>query len=234
MAGCSETINDRLLMKKETNFNLDYTQRVVIKTNDMDWAASPSPAVFRKRLAREAAESGHATSVVKYEAGASFKTHQHPKGEEILVLDGVFSDEYGDYPAGTYIRNPAGTSHAPFSKEGCTLLVKLCQFQDTDSMQTRINTNHTPWRPGIGGLEVMPLHNHILENTALVKWPKGEVFQPHTHFGGEEIFVLSGTFKDEHGSYPKGSWIRSPHLSTHHPHVDEETVIWVKTGHLST
>ncbi len=211
---------------------MDFTRRVVIETEHMDWSSSPSPMVFRKRLARAGAEHGHATSVVKYQAGATFKTHQHPKGEEILVLDRVFSDEHGDYPAGTYLRNPDGTSHAPYSKEGCTILVKLCQFQETDTTQIRIDTNSTPWRPGIGGLQVMPLHSHIHENTALVKWPKDETFQPHTHFGGEEIFVLSGMFKDEHGHYPKGTWIRSPHLSSHHPYVDEETIIWVKTGHL--
>ncbi|MCX7552540.1 cupin domain-containing protein [Marinicella sp. S1101] len=217
----------------QTNLNMDFTQRLVMETEQMQWSASPSPTVFRKRLARAEAEQGHATSIVKYEPGATFKTHHHPKGEEILVLDGVFSDEHGDYPAGTYLRNPDGTSHAPFSKKGCVLLVKLCQFQDTDTAQIKIDTNNTPWRPGIGGLEVMPLHNHIHENTALVKWPKGEIFQPHTHFGGEEIFVLSGTFKDENGNYPKGTWIRSPHLSSHHPYVDEETIIWVKTGHLT-
>jgi len=214
------------------NLNLDFTQRVVIETDKMDWSPSPSPTVFRKRLAREDAESGRATSVVKYEPDATFKAHGHPKGEEIFVLEGVFSDEHGDYPAGTYIRNPEGSTHTPFSKNGCTLLVKLCQFQATDAAQIRIDTNTTPWRPGIGGLEVMPLHNHIFENTALVKWPKGEVFQAHKHFGGEEIFVLSGTFKDQYGSYPKGTWIRSPHLSGHHPYVDEETIILVKTGHL--
>ncbi len=148
------------------------------------------------------------------------------------MLEGVFSDEHGDYPAGTYIRNPEGSTHTPFSTNGCTLLVKLCQFQATDTAQLRIDTNTTPWRPGIGGLEVMPLHNHIYENTALVKWPIGEVFQAHKHFGGEEIFVLSGTFKDQYGAYPKGTWIRSPHLSGHHPYVDEETIILVKTGHL--
>ncbi|TDR23297.1 cupin domain-containing protein [Marinicella litoralis] len=214
------------------HLNMDFSQKVVIHTEEMEWSPSPSPKVFRKQLARAEAESGHATSVVKYAAGASFDSHQHPKGEEIWVLDGVFSDEHGDYPAGTYLRNPAGSSHAPFSKNGCALLVKLCQFQSTDMAEIRIDTNTAEWRAGIGGLSVMPLHQHLHENTALVKWPKGEIFQAHTHFGGEEIFVLSGTFKDQYGIYPKGSWIRSPHLSGHHPYVDEETIIWVKTGHL--
>ena len=78
----------------------------------------------------------------------------------------------------------------------------------------------------------MPLHSHDVENVALVKWPAGEKFVPHSHFGGEEIMVLEGEFKDEHGSYPKGTWIRSPHLSRHHPWVEKETIILVKTGHL--
>tara|TARA_Y100001960_G_scaffold334071_1_gene444486 strand:- start:2989 stop:3636 length:648 start_codon:yes stop_codon:yes gene_type:complete len=211
---------------------MNFNQRVVINTTEQAWQASPSKTVWRKPLEREAQESGHTTSVVKYDAGASFNQHSHPLGEEILVLEGVFSDEHGDYPAGTYIRNPPGSKHSPFSREGCVILVKLNQFNSADLEEVRIDTTSTPWLPGQGGLQVMPLHNFEHEHVALVKWPVGEVFKPHRHFGGEEIFVLSGTFKDEHGSYEKGSWLRNPHLSQHHPYVDEETVIWVKTGHL--
>ena len=94
--------------------------------------------------------------------------------------------------------------------------------------QIIINTINESWHQGHGNLKVMPLY----EQTALVKWPKGERFIPHKHWGGEEIFVLSGTFIDEHGNYPKGTWIRSPHLSEHFPYVEEETIIYVKTGHL--
>ena len=212
--------------------NMDFSKTVVINTGAMEWQASPAQGVQRKPLSREEKESGHATSVVRYAAGASFKRHEHPFGEEILVLDGVFSDETGDYPAGTYFRNPPGSGHAPFSKQGCTLFVKLCQFQKGDTQAIKIDTKKNEWRQGQGNLQVMPLHNHLYENTALVKWPANEVFQAHRHYGGEEIFVLSGTFCDEHGKYPAGSWLRSPHMSQHHPYVEEETVIWVKTGHL--
>jgi anti-sigma factor ChrR (cupin superfamily) len=144
----------------------------------------------------------------------------------------VFSDESGDYGPGSYLRNPAGTSHAPFSKPGCTLFVKLCQFDPRDTRQLAIDTTSASWLPGQGALEVLPLHEFEGEHVALVRWPAGERFLPHRHFGGEEILELSGTFRDEHASYPAGSWIRSPHQSVHHPFVDEETVIWVKTGHL--
>ncbi len=214
------------------NLNMDFEQRIVIQTNQMDWQSSPSELVFRKALARANQESGHATSLVKYSKGSSFNKHEHPNGEEILVLDGVFSDEKGDYPKGTYIRNPPGTSHSPFSEEGCTLLVKLSQFEKTDKQQIIIDTLKTSWQQGIGGLQVMPLHTHIHENTALVMWPKNEQFHTHNHFGGEEIYVISGQFQDQFGIYPKGTWIRSPHNSQHTVFVEEKTLIWVKTGHI--
>ena len=212
--------------------NMDFSQKVVIHTPEKEWIPSPAGGVLRKPLAREEAERGHATSIFRYEPGARFKRHEHPLGEEILVLDGVFSDETGDYGKGTYLRNPPGSGHAPFSKEGCVLLVKLHQFDERDNATVRIDTTTAEWLPGIGGLEVMPLHEFEQERVALVKWPAKERFQLHRHFGGEEILVLSGEFCDETGRYPAGTWMRSPHMSQHHPFVDEETVIWVKSGHL--
>lgn len=212
--------------------NMNFNAGIVIDTEQQPWQASPMPGVWRKPLAREDREQGHATSVVRYEPGAVFREHDHPKGEEILVLSGVFSDATGDYPAGSYFRNPPGFNHAPFSKQGCDILVKLHQFSEGDLQRVSIHTQEQPWLPGQGNLEVMPLHSFEGEHTALVKWPAGEVFVPHRHFGGEEIFVISGCFSDEHGHYPKGTWIRSPHMSSHHPFVEQETIIWVKTGHL--
>ena len=135
--------------------NMDLTQRIVINTNTQDWQPSPMPGVSRKPLAREDAERGHATSIVRYDPGASFSEHPHPLGEEILVLEGTFSDQTGDYPAGTYFRNPEGFRHAPFSEEGCVLLVKLHQFQTGDDAHVVIDTRATPWSPGHGGLKVM-------------------------------------------------------------------------------
>ncbi len=211
---------------------MNLQHRAVVTPADYTWVSSPSAKVERMPLEREAAESGRTTSVVRYLPSASFPAHAHPKGEEILVLEGVFEDDYGSYPAGTYLRNPSGTSHSPASATGCLLFVKLCQFADDDHTQMVRDTQSEPFRPGHGNLRVLPLYQHGTESAALVFWPAGEKFLPHTHVGGEEIFVISGEFKDEHGSYPKGSWLRSPHLSVHHPWVDEDTLIYVKTGHL--
>ena len=202
--------------------------------NDQQWVKSSADGVSRIPLEREAEESGHTTSFVKFEPGSFFPAHQHPQGEELYVLDGVFSDENGDYPAGTYIRNPPGSRHKPFTKEGCTLFVKLDQFQSDDDKQVVLRPDDQKWQKGIGNLKVSLLHAHNTESTALVWWPKNEVFQPHSHFGGEEIVVVNGTFIDEHGQYPTGSWIRSPHMSKHFPHVKKETLILVKVGHLSS
>lgn len=212
--------------------NMDFTQRIVIETDELPWVASPRRGVWRKPLAREDAEQGHASSIVRYDPGAAFSKHDHPKGEEILVLDGVFSDHTGDYPAGSYFRNPAGFQHAPFSHSGCLLLVKLHQFQADDSHHICIDTRNANWQSGHGRLQVLPLHQHHGEQVALVHWPAGERFQSHIHFGGEEIYVMHGEFIDEYGRYPAGSWIRSPHLSRHQPYVETDTLIWVKTGHL--
>jgi len=216
----------------DQSLNLDFEKSVVINANKQKWVASPAAGVYRKPFERDAAEHGRATSIVRFGAGANFKTHTHPKGEEILVLDGVFSDENGDYPAGTYLRHPPGSSHAPHSKEGCVIFVKLDHFHADDMQRVIIHPERRQWRQGIGNLKVVSLHEHLGEHTALVKWPANEHFQPHQHWGGEEILVLEGEFCDEHGQYPQGTWIRSPHLSKHNPFTEQATLILVKVGHL--
>lgn len=212
--------------------NMDFSQALAIDTRALAWQPSPAQGVWRKPLARAAAECGHATSIVRFDPGASFPSHDHPRGEEILVLSGTFSDELGDYGAGSYLRNPAGFRHGSFSREGCEIFVKLHQFQRSDTTQVRIDTRREPWQPGYGRLQVMPLHDHLEEHTALVRWPAGERFHPHQHRGGEEILVLEGELIDERGRYPEGYWLRSPHLSEHCPRTETPTLIWVKVGHL--
>lgn len=219
-------------MNNPYKVNMDFSEVAVVLASERTWVTSPSDGVSRVHLEREARESGHTTSFVRFAPGASFSEHTHPQGEELYVLDGVFSDEQGDYPAGTYIRNPPGSRHRPFTREGCELFVKLDQFQAGDTDKVVIHPEDHQWQPGIGHLRVLPLHSFGGEHTALVFWPANEVFQPHTHWGGEEIVVLEGRFIDEHGEYPAGSWLRSPHMSRHFPRVEEETLIWVKVGHL--
>lgn len=216
------------------DINTDLKQRVVLHADQLAWQASPVPGVDRKCLDRLGGEVARASSIVRYAPNTIFTQHAHDGGEEILVLDGCFSDERGDYSAGMYLRNPPGSQHAPFSNDGCTLFVKLRQFAQTDNQELRIYTKTKDWYPGlVPGLSVMPLHEHDGISTALVRWAPNTVFNPHVHPGGEEIFVLDGIFHDEFGAYPKGSWIRSPRYSKHAPFTKEEgALIYVKVGHL--
>lgn len=220
---------------KTFTLNSDFFKQVVIRPDDYKWQSSLQKGVDRMMLDRIGDEVAKATTIVRYAPNSSFTSHVHGGGEEFFVLDGVFEDENGKYPKGTYVRNPVGTKHTPkIGKDGAIIFVKLHQFSKGDDKQIVKNTNEEDWHQGlVDGLKVMPLHNHEVENIALVKWAPNTQFNPHKHFGGEEIFVIEGTFHDEHGSYEKGSWIRSPHLSKHTPFTKEDgALIYVKTGHL--
>ena len=211
----------------------DLGQRAVLDTLALAWTPSPMAGVERRMLDRHGGEVARATSIVRYAPGSRFARHSHGGGEEILVLEGTFSDEAGDYPAGTYLRNPAGSSHAPCSAAGCTLLVKLWQMHPADQQRIVVETSQGGWRPGlVPGLEVLPLHGFGSEHVALVRWAPGTRFQPHSHPGGEEILVLEGVFEDDLGRYPAGHWLRNPPGSAHRPWSESGCTIWVKTGHL--
>lgn len=213
--------------------NTDYTQRVVLDTLALPWQASPSPQVWRRQLERDGGECARATSIVRYDPGARFPEHGHELGEEIIVLDGVFSDQHGDYGPGTYIKNPPGWQHAPFSAHGCTLFAKLRHLDPADRGRVVTNFRRDKWYAGmVAGLTVLPLSKFATQHTAMVRWAPETYFNPHRHYGGEEIFVVEGTFADEFGEYPAGTWLRSPHLSLHQPFSREGCLIFVKTGHL--
>jgi anti-sigma factor ChrR (cupin superfamily) len=217
-------------MKIHTDLKL----RVIANTAGMPWAPSPVNGIDRKMLERDGDEVARATSLVRYAPNSIFTSHPHELGEEFLVLDGVFQDELGQYPAGTYVKNPPGSSHSPFTETGCTLFVKL-RYQDlSDDERVVIDTQSAEWLQGlVQGLTVMPLSTFGTTNTALVRWAPGTYFNAHRHLGGEEILVVDGVFEDEHGRYPKGYWLRSPHMSAHKPFSIEGCTILVKTGHLN-
>lgn len=214
--------------------NADFSQTVVIRPEQYHWRASPANGVKRMMLDRIGDEVARATTIVRFAPNSSFDPHTHGGGEEYLVLDGVFSDEHADYPAGTYVRNPIGTTHRPhIGPEGAVILVKLCQFDPTDAAQLVINTRQAAFQPGAAeGISVLPLHNHGEEYVRLVRFAPGAHLKQHLHPGGEEVYVIEGVLQDEHGAYQAGSWLRSPHGSGHAPFSDQGCLIYIKTGHL--
>ncbi len=213
--------------------NADFSQPVVIRPGDSPWLASPMPGVERCLLDRIGDEVARATSLVRYAPGSRFSEHQHLGGEEYLVLEGVFSDACGDYPAGTYVRNPIGTAHAPFSEGGCTIFVKLYQFALEDRSPVVIDTHHALWCPGPApGVEVLALHQHGHEQVRLLRCAPGSQFTQPGRGRGEEILVLSGSFEDDHGHCPTGTWQRTADVHAHPFYSQDGCLLWQKTGHL--
>jgi len=214
----------------------DFARREVVPPSGEVWRPSPAAAAETHILDRIDQEVVRETSIVRYAAGTRLTAHTHGGGEEFLVLAGSFHDDAGDYRDGTYVRNPIGTAHAPWAgSDGAVVFVKLNQFTAGDTRRVVIDTRAARWRQGlVPGLTVLPLHAHGPENVALVRWAPSTRFMPHRHWGGEEILVLDGVFEDEYGAYPKGSWLRSPHLSAHDPFTGPDgALIYVKTGHLA-
>ncbi len=189
----------------------------------MSWAPSPSPTVWRKRIEHHGpAEAGRVTSVVRYDPQSSFHRHPHPEGEEILVLEGVFSDEHGDYPAGTHLLNPEGFQHAPRSTRGCVLFVKLRQYggQGRPKLATRTDdpADYVP-HPEIEGVEVLELYRggEPEERVRMLRVAAGLELASRKYPEGVELFVVAGSFADEHGAYGTGTWMKLPPGAGHSP-----------------
>ena len=202
----------------------------------MAWAPSPSGTVWRKRVHLAGpAESGQVTSVVRYEPRSRFPAHDHPDGEEILVLEGVFSDEHGHWPAGTYLLNPEGFRHAPFSDPGCVLFVKLRQFPGRERRHVVLDTAKLPWEAGnTPGVSLKALYQQagFSDLTSLERWAPGAEFGVTQYEQGAEFFVLDGAFADEAGTYSEGFWLRLPAGSAHQPRAERGCTLYVKRAGL--
>lgn len=221
-------------MSTAQSINGDLTLRVAVDTEAMPWSPSPSGTVWRKRVHLVGpAESGQVTSVVRYEPRSTFHAHDHPDGEEILVLDGVFTDERGDWPAGTYLLNPEGFRHAPSSRDGCVLFVKLRQFPGRTREHVATRTDALAWQPAArDGAEVRPLYSQqgFADSMRLERWSPRARLGRVAYSQGAELFVLEGSFADEHGAYARGAWLRLPPGAAHSPTTAEGCVLYIKEG----
>jgi anti-sigma factor ChrR (cupin superfamily) len=224
------------MTKTAKALNGDMTIRAVMDTREMDWTASPSGAVLRKRLHLVGeAESGQVTTFVRYLPGSSFPEHGHPEGEEILVVKGTFSDQIGDAREGTHLLNPEGFRHAPYSEPGCLILVKLRQYGGEGREFHRTQTRDMPWTDtGLRGIEQKVLYEdeRFPDVTRLERWAPGAAPGPRKYPGGAELFVIEGAFEDAVGRYPGGTWLRLPVGSTLDARSENGCVAYVKTGAL--
>jgi len=214
--------------------NADFSQRVAVHASRLPWVASPIAGVDRRMLDRIGDEVARATSIVRYAPASRFSAHTHGGGEEFLVLDGVFQDEHGDYPAGSYVRNPPTSRHTPGSAPGCVLFVKLWQFDLKDRTPVRLDAHALAYTNAQGrpGVEVAPLFNDSREEVRMELWA------PNTSVtldlpGGGEFLVLDGTFDESGESFTMHSWLRLPPQGRLSAAVGRDgCALWVKTGHL--
>lgn len=215
--------------------NADFSQRAAVHAARLEWVTSPIAGVDRRMLDRIGEEVARATSIVRYAPASHFSAHTHGGGEEFLIMAGTFQDEYGDYPPGSYVRNPPTSSHTPGSASGCTLFVKLWQFDPDDRTHVRIDTGNMsflpdPARPGVA---LKPLFDDGRENVRLEQWqPDARIDLPVT--GGIELLVLDGGFSEGGESFSPQSWLRLPCGARLRATAGPTGCrLWVKTGHLA-
>jgi anti-sigma factor ChrR (cupin superfamily) len=214
--------------------NADFTKRVAVQAATLPWTPSPMAGVERRMLDRIGDEVARATSLVRYAPKSHFPPHVHGGGEELLVLEGVFQDEHGDFPAGSYVRNPPLSRHTPGSETGCTIFVKLWQFDPADRTHVRIDTNKMAMlpAPARGGVEVMPLFRDTREDVRLERWAPGVDFVLHPE-GGLEVLVLCGSFTEGGETFHEQSWLRLPIGAAFEARSGPQGCrAWVKEGHL--
>ena len=213
--------------------NGDLSQRASMHTVKMEWTPSPSGTVWRKRLHLVGEpESGQVTSVVRFAPGAEFSAHDHPEGEEILVLEGVFADERGDWPAGSYLLNPEGSRHHPSSSEGCLLFVKLRQYGGPGRESVALRTADLDEERGDAeGVRRRWLYRHdsFPDSMRIETWSAGASIA-ESFAGGVELYVLEGSFKEGGECFEEGSWLRLPMGSRLIASAGEGCVVYLKAG----
>lgn len=214
--------------------NTNFDERARVHAAKLAWKESPIQGVRRRMLDRIGDEVARATTIVQYDPDSQFSPHVHTGGEEFFVLEGVFSDEHGDFPAGFYIRNPPESKHTPGSKPGCEIFVKLWQFDMDDRTHIRIDTNKMSYvrTADREGVSIMPLFNDGYEDVRMERYDAGAEITLGDE-GGLELIVVDGSFTNDGEEYVKQSWLRLPKGGKTTLVAGENGAkVWVKTGHL--
>ena len=217
---------------RHVGLNMDFSQPLFIETTKLLWEKSPMGGVERRKLERQFAETGHTTSIVRYAPKSYFSAHTHSGGEEFYVLEGVFSDDTGNFPRGAYVRNPSGSTHTPYSDEGCTIFVKLCQMQANGEPQINIDTNRGSWQPKETGWFIMPLFENAKETVQLNKLLPNAAFKNGYFIGGLEFLLLEGDFAVNGEGCSQFTWGRFPSTSAVSLASTNGCIFWSKQKHL--
>lgn len=209
----------------------DLGLRAVVHAGTTAWTPSAQRGVERKMLERDGDEVARATSLVRFAAGSSYPSHRHDLGEEMLVLAGVISDRSGDFGTGTYLRNPPGSSHAPWSDEGCLLFVKLRQMDRSERERVAVDTRSLRWQHPQSGVSLLELHTDPRERVELLRLDTDASLELADPLG-EEVLLLDGGAQDDFGVYARHSWFRNPPGTTTTLSSRGGCVFYRKHGHL--
>lgn len=213
--------------------NDDLARPILVDTTKLEWVPSPAAGVERRMLFRVGDEVARATSIVRYAPESAFPRHVHGGGEEILVLEGTFQDEHGDYPAGTYFRNPPGSSHVPAAKDGCTIFVRLWQFRKGDDLQV-VRRPGEGDRGGLrcGASKAIVLFDDGHEEVRIETWQPGATVSIENQ-RGLELLVLAGSATINGETLGPQGWGRLPTGVDLTAKVGPEEVrIWLKCAPL--
>jgi len=220
-----------------TMLHADRTRMALVHGAELPWLRSPEAGVDRRMLERIGGEVALATSIVRYAPCSHFASHTHSLGEEILVLEGVFSDEHGHHPSGTYVRNAPDSRHAPFSEEGCTIFVKLRQMQPDDRNAVRAFARDRVWQPASAAREVCVLHRAGVLLVQLERLAAGGELPLGGTAGAQEVFVVEGDaalYEGDASATPlrRWSWLRRPQRGAARIASVHGALLWTQRGHL--
>lgn len=211
----------------------DLSLAVAVDSRALPWVPSPMPGVERRMLDRDGEEVARATSLVRYAPGSSFAAHTHGAGEEFLVLEGVFSDETGDFPQGWYVRNPPGSRHVPASAPGAVIFVKLRQMPTAEVTAVRQDTNDPGiWRDADLGVREAVLFEAPWERVVMRQLPGSYRGEIESWPGGAECLIVAGELQLDGITHGVGAWLRQPADSNGAFSSRGGALFYCKTGHL--
>jgi anti-sigma factor ChrR (cupin superfamily) len=217
------------------SLNADRSQPALVDGRCLRWVASPEAGVERLLLERDGGEVARATSIVRYAPGSRFPSHRHELGEEFLVLEGTFSDERGDYPCGTYVRNPPGSAHAPSSADGCVIFVKLRQMSANDTQRCVVPPSALEWASTpVHGVRRARLYASHRERVVLENLAVGVACPAERGGDGAEILVVAGTVQlddDDATDLCRWSWLRHPGYRRPGLRTKTGATLWIKQEH---
>ncbi|KXF82906.1 cupin domain-containing protein [Enterovibrio coralii] len=223
--------SSKLVNQTYLELNIDLTQAVQIQGGDVLFSPTPMAGVERMMFERCGDEVvKRATSCVRYAPESYFKSHSHPGGEEFIVLSGTFSDQNGDFSEGWYVRNPVGSSHRPFTDEGCEIFVKLSQLPPEEEATFALNTNEQLWMPVSQHESRLILWQSSKEETSLHQYKAGFERQEAEEDALNEFFIISGTLTVNGQGYPTRSWLRFPPHTPLAISTDEGAKVYRKKG----